>query len=208
MRVGVDIDGVLADFNTRFIEEVIATTGKDLFPPRPFDIPTWDYPQHYGYTREEVHAVWERLKANRAFWMTLPPYLGAMNLIEWLRETSQQGHFDLYFITSRPGEMAKYQTEVWLAVHGGDITWTPTVLISSEKGKCADALRLTHYLDDKWENCHDVEAHTTATVFMLDQPWNQRPAPGAVKVIEDISEFRAHLHDQLFADLTAPGYGL
>lgn len=207
MRVGVDIDGVLADFNTRFIEAVIAVTGKDLFPLHPFAIPTWDYPQHYGYTHEEVSDVWKTITANRAFWMTLPPYLGAMDLIAWLREKSQEGYFDLYFITSRPGVMAKYQTEVWLSVHSGDIAWTPTVLISSQKGQCADALRLTHYIDDRWENCHDVEAHTTATVFLLDQPWNQTPEPGAVQRIEDISEFRAYLHDRLFADLTAPGYG-
>ena len=53
MRIGFDVDGVLADFNKRFIERVIAITGRDLFPPRPFDIPTWNYPEHYGYTAEE-----------------------------------------------------------------------------------------------------------------------------------------------------------
>ena len=36
MVIGLDVDGVLADFNTPFIARIIQVTGRDLFPPRPF----------------------------------------------------------------------------------------------------------------------------------------------------------------------------
>ncbi len=50
LKIGVDVDWVLANFNDSFIERVIKVTGEDKFPPRPFDITTWDYPQVYGYS--------------------------------------------------------------------------------------------------------------------------------------------------------------
>lgn len=175
MKLGFDVDGVFADFNSSFIERVVVVTGRDLFPPRPFDIPCWDYPEHYGYTREETSAVWQGIEKDRTFWLNLSPYDGAMDILERIRVLSIDHDHDVYFITSRPGIGAKGQTETWLATHSGDFLWNPTVLVSGDKGRCAKALKLDYYIDDRFENCLDVAVSGGGCqTFLMDRPWNNR----------------------------------
>ncbi len=188
MKIGFDVDGVLADFNRSFIERVIAVTGKDLFPLRPFDIPTWDYPQHYGYTDAECSAVWENIKADATFWYQLFPYDGVPEFLSKLHS----GNHDIYFITSRPGIQAKAQTENWIEFHNFGLKTEafsyPTVLISSDKGRCAVALKLDLYIDDRTENCLDVNHSSPATkVVMLARPWNT--AQQGILRVETLDQF-------------------
>ncbi len=164
--IGVDIDGVLADFNAAFINLVIQETGRDLFPPRPFDIPLWNYPEHYGYDQEEIAKVWGVIEHSPIFWQTLPYYPDTYDSAKYLRQQMELGH-DVYFVTSRPGLTAKVQTERWLR----RLALSPTVLISSLKGLCAKALRFDAYIDDKWENAVDAARTGTATT-LLSRPWN------------------------------------
>ena len=170
LKIGFDIDGVLADFNDHFIKVLVAVTGKDLFPPRPFDIPCWNYPEHYGYTREDTSLVWQFITSDPKFWASLPPYFAAYEQRDLIKGL---WFHDVYFITSRVGAMCKAQTEVWLQENG---FWQgqPTVLISGAKGMLAKALNLDFYLDDKWENVADVQVQQpTCQVFLLDRPWNR-----------------------------------
>lgn len=169
LRIGFDVDGILADFNAAFIQRVISITGKDLFPPRPFDIPLWDYPQHYGYTEEECSKTWDDITADPNFWRNLPSYPGTREVISVLRDFQVEGH-EVYFITSRPGVFAKQQTEDWLRSYGFSF---PTVLICSKKGAAAEALKLTHYIDDRFENVIDVlQRNPSTTTYLLNRPWN------------------------------------
>jgi len=181
MRIGIDVDGVLADFNERFIERTIDVTGTDLFPPRPFDIPTWNYPEHYGYDHNQVSAVWESIKADREFWFGLSPYGWTREFLRRLREDD-----DVYFITNRPGLLTKTQTEDWLRLYEGPVL--PTVLVSSMKGFCARALDLDAYIDDRDVNVVDVRIVSPKTrTFILGQPWNRTDILTAEKGIERVS---------------------
>lgn len=179
--IGVDIDGVLADFNGAYIDLMIEIGDRDLFPPRPFDIPTWNYPEHYGYTKKEVNASWDAIRDSLTFWSKLKPLPGTDEfLLELDRVTD-----NLYFVTSRVGKSVKWQTEWWLK---GFLGYSPAVLISSEKGECCHALKVDYYLDDKNENCADVSRRSLATKgYMLAQPWNQEQ-PGIPR-LSALSEF-------------------
>lgn len=193
MKIGFDIDGVFADFNASFIERVIASTGKDLFPPRPFDIPTWGYPQLYGYTKEEESKVWNEITKDPYFWYDLSPYSDTQNALYRLSSIACNFDDDVYFITSRPGVVAKAQTERWLRDMG--VTIRPTVLISSAKGLCAQALKLDTYIDDRWENCMDVAGNSNAVTSMLVQPWNRDndPAKYGIREVATVDEFLDNL---------------
>lgn len=190
MRIGFDIDGVLADFNTSFIALVKEVTGKDLFPAGYWPH-TWDYPQAVGYTPEEVNAVWQAIKEGGVFWRDLGALPDLKTLTQWLFETDPRpqgsGRHEFYFITSRMGKDVKLQTEDWLEEH----TSIPglTVLISSEKGALCKALKLDYYVDDRAENIADVvEKNGQVTqAYLIDQPWNQHMRTG--HRITDISQF-------------------
>lgn len=194
MKIGIDVDGVLADFNKSFIERVIDVTGKDLFPPRPFDIPTWHYPQAYGYTDAEMKypdgPVWKTIADDPSFWYQLFPYDGA---VEFIARLDSSVH-DLYFITNRPGTTAKSQTENWIEFHNfglqSEAFSYPTVLVSPAKGLCAKALNLDLYIDDNTDNCLDVN-HTSPNtrVVMLARPWNTAQ-PGILRA-ESLPQFEA-----------------
>jgi uncharacterized HAD superfamily protein len=131
-------------------------------------ITTWEYPQDsFGYSNEEIKRVWKDISNDKTFWLTLSPYKDTYNFISALSRYNN----DFYFITSRPGKTAKLQTELWLDKFS---TQPLTVLISSEKGLCAKALKLDYYIDDKTENCIDVDENSSTKCFMLAQPWNRQ----------------------------------
>ncbi len=198
-RIGVDIDGVLADFNSAFIHRCIEVTGVDLFPVRPFDIPCWNYPEHYGYTAAQVSAVWADIKADPNFWYDLMEYPQTISMLAVLRDLEDAGA-EIYFITARPGTEVKRQTEEWLLNMG---FFEPTVLISSAKGMCARALNLTHYIDDRWENVVDVAGSheivdnmvvwvpSKTKTYLLTQPWNVNNNAGQMGIqrVSSVLEF-------------------
>lgn len=182
-RIGCDVDGVLAQFNDSFIDLIVKETGIDMFPPRPFDIPCWHYPQFYGYkNKDQLNKIWDIIGASETFWYTLKPYPETTEIILQLYGRILAGD-DVYFITTRPSTglvTAKHQTERWLMNQTvGHLTvWAdfcPTVLVTDDKGPVAKALNLTHFIDDKWENCIAVKDQSNAMVYLLNRSWNMLP---------------------------------
>lgn len=181
MRVGLDVDGVLADFNTQFVRTIIEVTGEDKFPPTN-RYPVWDYPEHFSYTPMQMSDVWTKIKNSTSFWRTLAPEASVdFSVIE---RVSGWPH-DVYFITSRPGVCAKLQTEAWLVDRG--IT-NPTVLITSHKGSACATLGIDAYIDDKTDNIQSVEHLSPGTrAYLLNCSYN---ATGQVqRRVESVSEF-------------------
>lgn len=148
MRLGIDIDGCLADFNAGFRNALVRVTGKDQFNGE-HDPPVWNYPAHYGYSDEETEKAWQEIDASPSFWETLDPKPGTEGLLRWL--FWKQSVWDVYFLTNRPrGINTKLQTERWLRAYGFP---RATVLIArGDKGALASGLDLTHVLDDRPEN--------------------------------------------------------
>lgn len=181
MRVGIDCDGVLCDFNAAFIRCIVNVTGRDLFPPN-YEPTTWNYPESVGYTSEEVDETWRTIKADRVFWYCLSAYPDTENAMGYLADRISHHHDDVYFITARPGVDAKKQTEQWLIKEFGKITsWhvVPTVLITPHKGLAVQTLNLDVYIDDRDRNCLEASsAHWHGSVpkcrtFVMDRPWNR-----------------------------------
>lgn len=174
MRIGIDLDGVLANFTLAYTLTTISITGRDLFPAGWMSSaafpPCWDYPQAYGYTDEDMTRVWREITKPSGFAKGFWRDLTVMNQEDIKAVRSLQQRHDVYFMTVRPGETARQQTDAWLE----DVGLTPCTLICASKGPLAAALQLDAFIDDRPENCRNVQdACPRCRVFLLDAPYNQ-----------------------------------
>lgn len=169
MIIGIDCDGVLADFNDAYMQLIRDLSGEDKFGEG-YVPTTWNYPESVGYSPETVSRAWELIEESNDFWAELPALDGMNQLIEWINVDDHDFDNDLYFITSRPGKYSKIQTELWFS----EWSLPATILVSSEKGLCCEALKIDRYIDDKIENIIQVQVGSKKTQpFLLDQPWNK-----------------------------------
>ena len=181
-RIGIDLDGCLANFNDAYTALLTKESGVE-FPPTSDEWPTeWYYDRPEGVSAAHRSAAWEVIKSTD-FWGRLTPLEGALDSLQRLNILRATGH-DIYFITSRPGKMAKFYTEEWLRLSGMQ---NPTVLIASNKGPVAQGLELDVFVDDKPENLNDVaEARAEVRAYLVDRPYNRTYLPplcgGGVRV--------------------------
>jgi 5'(3')-deoxyribonucleotidase len=190
LRIGIDIDGVLADFNVPY-RELLLKEGLNI-PPISNTYPdVWSYDKAAGLSKAAENQIWGHIGNSPDFWRNLPAYPDTQGFMTYLFDCYAFQNADIYFITSRPGLTAKDQTETWLQnMMFPFSTFYPTVLISSEKGMCARALKLTHYVDDRNENCADVYVNSPTTqTFMLARPWNQ--CQDGILRLDSLDEFES-----------------
>lgn len=183
MRIGLDIDGVLANFFSAYENTIVEMAGEDKFPAHypKIEPPVWNWPEYYGYPKYIIDRVWQDIKASSSFWETLGVLPGAHVIAELMPWAVH----DVYFITSRPGVNAKGQTERWLKGMLG--ISNPTVLLSTDKGPVARGLELDCYLDDKAGNIFDTEQWANnCRSYLLTYPYNQRAlVPLRVKSVQE-----------------------
>jgi hypothetical protein len=183
--IGIDIDGVLASFEHGYAPLLTKASGIEF--PRVGESgwpESWDWDVDAGTTKAQRSEAWAAIRADRAFWTNLPAHEGGPDFLKWLYQ--DRTHDDVYFVTSRPGELAKQQTEDWLYDFGYP---GATVIISSEKGEVCHAVKADYYIDDKTENCQDVVVKSPSTkVYMCERAYN-RPVYGLVGR-GDIAGFR------------------
>jgi len=185
MRIGFDVDGILADFHKQYQALTVKVAGTYLFEPDDVhNPPCWDWPEFRGYSTETMKEVWARIIASPNFWLSLEPHWDRINTLALCIEDLEQSH-DVYFVTSRPGQRAKRQTESWLKLYlpYNDEAVHPTVLLASAKGAAAKALKLDAYIDDNLDNVRDVLRESPGTrVYLLNRSYNVGDAFIAVPI--------------------------
>ena len=170
LRLGIDLDGVLADFVSAFNALAFDLLGVQA-PPAD----CWDYMKKGGMTRRQEEQLWDHVRDSPNFWSSLQPYSETPRVLPRLASTTHA----IYFITSRRSPTAKVQSEDWLMKMGHP---RPTVCISSQKGLLCRALRITHFLDDHTANVQQVLTDSPATsAYLLTRPWN-RPLDGVQSI--------------------------
>lgn len=161
MRIGFDVDGVLAEFQAAYQDLVVKVTGRDMFLSNDKNNPPcWDWPQYRGYSNGEIQKVWMFILSNSRFWYDLETTRFARNCasrLTTLFDNDNNAH-EVYFITDRPGIKAKHQTERWLR-EWFDLD-NATVIVTPDKGVAARLLKLDAYIDDKPANVNAVAAET------------------------------------------------
>lgn len=164
-RIGIDIDGVLANFTYPVAELASQMFGLEVSGYAK----TWNWMRDYGVTGDKEKQLWGYLQAHPSWWGSLPALEGAETCLRIL--DAHSFYADVYFITSRPGDGMKAASEGWLRMHGYT---KPTVLIvNGLKGPVAKALGLDFFVDDRPENVKDVLDQKIEQTWIVDRPWNQ-----------------------------------
>lgn len=158
IRVGFDIDGVLADFRTAFR----AAARQCLRLP--------DANGEPELSRRDIERIWAFVARTENWWMAVEPYEPAE--LEQLYQSARAGQWEVVFVTKRPpsaGECVQVQTQLWLRQYGYPLA--SVVTVPGSRGDLANALRLDVVVDDQFVNCAEViGASTTKALLMLREP--------------------------------------
>lgn len=176
LRLGIDLDGVVADFNAGWISRYNGDFGAELLPEH---VEIWDAPTLLThFTDMGEFWAWARTSGDGAsIFRILEPYHGAIDALERLAR-----HHRIVIVTTKP-QFAVRDTYEWLAQHR-----VPTTEIHIVDDKTT--VECDVYLDDADHNLVALQrAHPEATVCRCVRPWNQ-PHRGVVDVY-DWGEFEA-----------------
>jgi uncharacterized HAD superfamily protein len=189
MIVGLDIDGVVADFLTPFLRFVEKKVGNG--PIAVESITDLSFKEHPYLTEKAVWGCMEEVSYDPAFWRNLRPLISQK---EWqeLEEMSSRGK--LVFLTHRY-ERETYSihqvTCEWLKRHG---IREPAIHFTQEsKSKLVENFGVDLFVDDRHENCQDVAENTQAKVFMPHRQYNQSFSHPRVTRIWNFRELFSYL---------------
>lgn len=191
--VGIDIDGVLADFTTAFV--------KVLREKLHIDIPAEYVPQDWGWISanlppKAMDRAWRIIDTQEDFWLGLSPMMPNVLDLEWFFKEHAGKDFDVYFITARKdgaGHSVKSQSEVWLR-HWMNKPDAPITVLPVNSGMdkvdVLHALSVDYCIDDHTPTIVNAKsAYKKGKAFLLDQPWNQDGEFYNVKRVAKLKDF-------------------
>jgi hypothetical protein len=159
IRVGFDVDGVIANFNKTFRETAARIEG-DAGSHNRSD------PAGRALAADAMKRVWDHISRTAQWWLQLEAY--EPEQIQRLYKTSRERRWEVYFMTTRPssaGETTQFQTQWWLECNGFPL---PSVLtVPGSRGDAANALKLDIAVDDRLTNCVDIIAASRAKAVLL-----------------------------------------
>lgn len=168
LRLGIDLDGVVADFNDGWTRLYNAQFGMDIATS---DVTMWNAPvhlTHFGSMSEFWR--WARTCGDGAsLFRVLRPFDGAIDALHGL---ARDHH--VVIVTTKPS-YASSDTFAWIGEHG-----VPTTEVHIVDDKTTVACDV--YLDDGDHNLEALAvARHEATICRYLQPWN-RSHPGVIDV--------------------------
>ncbi len=204
IRLGLDLDGVLFDFNTAFCKLLSAKFDAKMPMPSADWPEQWDYPTLGGYiTKDQDREVWRSIcrGEEKNFWLNLPYYDHSAALIAAGNDRAQE----VYYITSRCGSQRLWEStqaveELLEEARLNSFVFTddtPTVIpVDNHLNKLPiiNALNLTHYIDDRPDTMLEADYKCPRTKLALwDQPWNRHINLSGVARLRSVEEFKQWL---------------
>ena len=160
LRIGFDVDGVLADFRTAFREAAVRCLRREVDDASEGD----DTPN--VLTLKDVRRVWEYIGKTPNWWMEVPAF--EPDQIARLYAITRATGWEVFFLTKRPpsaGDSVQFQTQWWIERFG---FYLPAVLtVPGSRGEIANGLRLDLLVDDQLINCVEVVSASTAKAVLM-----------------------------------------
>ena len=155
LRLGIDVDGVVADFRSAFrnlAERELGIAADDV---------------EAELSKADVERLWRRVAAAVNWWVDVPAY--EPEQIARLYALARRGRWEVFFMTSRPasaGDAVQLQTQAWLERQG---FYLPAVLTApaGARGELCRSLRLDIALDDRMVNCMEIISASNSKALMV-----------------------------------------
>ncbi|MCA1649691.1 MAG: hypothetical protein LC753_05210 [Acidobacteria bacterium] len=184
LRIGIDIDGVLADFRAAFRAAARQCLG------RAFEAAE-DPKTSKAMAQADVRKVWDWVEKKPNWWMGLRPY--EPDQIAKLYSLTRSAGWEVFFLTNRPasgGDTAQFQSQSWIEQHG---FYMPSVLtVPGSRGDIANGLRLDLVIDDQMLNCVEVVSASTAKAILMlrshDQALSNHAINRGIGVVSNLVE--------------------
>ena len=202
LRLGFDLDGVVADFRTAFLDVASKLLGRDAIHHPESPMPDLD-----GVSPADAKRVWKTITDTPNWWLGMTPY--EPHQIARLYQLARRFKWEVSFLTTRvptAGDSVQVQSQAWLEAYG---FYMPAVVtVPGSRGEIANALRLDLVVDDQFLNCLEVvSASQTKAILMLqtgnrsrDQNLEQQATDRGIGVchrLEEVIEVLLHLQDIL-----------
>lgn len=161
-KIGLDIDGVLADFNQSFIEY----------------IGTANEPNHWYYDYKAVDSkLWDILKDDLDFWLNLKSY-----------SLGQDLPFEpVVYVTSRP--IPSEVSMKW--IESNHFPCSPVETVNGNKVEILKKYDIDIFVDDKYSNFLELNEAGICT-YLLDRPWNRKFDVGHLRIydLKELIEYK------------------
>jgi hypothetical protein len=181
LRIGFDMDGVVADLNGALVREA-----RQLFPGLDVESATRDQPQQappaegaspepdpaeivpasLRLTPRQQRQLWDTVRTIPNFWETLDET--EPGIVARIGDVARAQRWEVMFLTSRPstaGDIVQVQSQRWLRRLGYDL---PSLfVVSTSRGRIASALELDVVVDDRPENCLDIAIDSKARAILI-----------------------------------------
>jgi hypothetical protein len=198
LRVGFDLDGVVADFRAAFLNTAAGVLGRGAITR-----PSAPMPDFNGMSAADAKRVWKVITDTPNWWVGIAPYEPAQ--IARLYQVARRYRWEVSFLTSRiatAGDSVQFQSQTWLEMHG---YYMPAVVtVPGSRGEMANALRLDVIVDDQLLNCLEVEGASQAKCLLLlhegDRDLERKATDhgiGVVSRLEDTIDVLLELQDIL-----------
>jgi hypothetical protein len=155
LRLGIDVDGVVADFRSAFralARKQLGMAADDV---------------EGELSKADVDRLWKAVASSTNWWVDVPAH--EPDQIARLYKQARRERWEVFFLTSRPlsaGDAVQLQTQVWLERFGFLL---PSVLTApaGARGELARALRLDLTLDDRLVNCLEVIGASNSKALLI-----------------------------------------
>lgn len=198
LRIGFDLDGVVADFRMAFLQAAAQLLGRDAIRKPSSPMPDLD-----AVSAADAKLVWKGITETPNWWLSLAPFEPAQ--IARLYQLARRFRWEVSFLTSRiptAGDSVQFQSQSWLEAYG---FYMPTVVtVPGSRGEIANALRLDIVIDDQFLNCLEVVGASQAKAMLvlrmsdasLEQQATERGI-GVVQRLDDVIEVLVQLQEIL-----------